>query len=69
MDEGIAIARSPMTKAIAFSKQTTLPDKLTSLDSRVQVSTSWPGSVSQQQRMDYSWSSVAPMDEAVFVIS
>ena len=69
MDEGIAIAWGAMTKTIAFPQEASFPDKLTSLGGRAQVSTWWPGSVPKQQRMHHSRGSVAPVDQAVFVIA
>ena len=45
MDEGVAIARSAMTKTVAFLQKASFPDELTGLDGRLHVSTCWPGSV------------------------
>ena len=69
MDESVAISCTSMAETIALLQQTSLPDKLASLDSGVQVAGSGPSSVSKEKGVHNSWCSVAPVHQAIFVIS
>ena len=69
MDESVAISCTSMAETITLLQQTSLPDELASLDGGVQVARGGPGSVSKEKGVHNSWCSVAPVHQAIFVIS